>query len=73
MGPIEIQRRFAERFCNLGYLGFNRRDGETLRDAYRGRLDADYSLSRTPARAAERLLGRCSSLLDKILGAIGHG
>ncbi len=70
---LEVQRVFLQEFCNRGYLGFNKRDAQTFKDLYRGRLDADYGWGAANVVRSERLLGRAASLFIKIREVVRNG
>jgi uncharacterized protein (UPF0332 family) len=70
---IEVQKVFSLEFCNRGYLGFSKRDADTLVDLQQARLNADYGLNVIDLVRAERLLRKAASLFIKIREAVRNG
>ena len=64
---IEVQKVFSLEFCNRGYLGFSKRDADTLVDLQQARLNADYGLNVIDLVRAERLLRKAASLLPRFV------
>jgi uncharacterized protein (UPF0332 family) len=69
----EVYRVFSLEFCNRGYLGFSKRDADTLVDLQQARLNADYGLNVIDLVRAERLLRKAASLFIKIREAVRNG
>jgi uncharacterized protein (UPF0332 family) len=66
----EVHKVFLLEFCNRGYLGFSKRDADTLGELQQARLDADYGLTAINLVRAERLLRKAASLFIKVQGVV---